>query len=102
MKQNNWQFIKKDKNGEIKYNFMTKEEIAKIMVANIKKYRLMRGFTQYQLSLWADMNYEYYRKVESGKGKRGFAIDYVFRISKVLNVTMNDIFEGTFIEQDPR
>lgn len=60
---------------------------------NIKKYRILRGYTQEELALYTDRSFEFIRRIESEKGKRGCSIETLWRISVVLEVSMDNLFE---------
>ena len=60
---------------------------------NIKKYRKLKGYTQEQLALYTDRSFEFIRRIESDKGKKGFSVDTLYRIAVVLGITMNELFE---------
>ncbi len=69
------------------------KDYKKIISKNVKKYRKLRGYTQEQLALYTDRSFEFIRRIESDKGKRGFSVDTLYRIAVVLDVTMNELFE---------
>ena len=73
------------------FNFT--KDIKKNISYNIRKYRKLRGYTQEQLALYTDRSFEFIRRIESEKGKKGFSVDTLYRIATVLEITMNDLFE---------
>ncbi len=60
---------------------------------NIKKYRKLAGITQEQLAVDIDKSYDFVRRLEYKKGKIGCSIDTLYRISIVLNVSIDKFFE---------
>ena len=60
---------------------------------NIKKYRNLAGITQEQLAADVGKSYDFIRRIEYKKGDIGCSIDTLYKISVVLGVTMDKIFE---------
>lgn len=60
---------------------------------NIKKYRKIAGITQEQLAVDIGKSYDFVRRVEYKKGEVGCSVDTLYRISVVLGVTMDKLFE---------
>lgn len=60
---------------------------------NIKKYRKQAGITQEQLAVDVGKSYDFIRRLEYKKGEIGCSIDTLYRISVVLDVTMDKLFE---------
>ena len=73
------------------YNF--DKDIKKIISKNIRKYRKMRGLTQEQLALYADRSFEFIRRIESEKGRKGLSIETLWRVATVLEVSLDDLFK---------
>lgn len=69
------------------------KNIKEIISNNIRKYRKMRGYTQEQLALYTDRSFEFIRRIESDRGKRGVSIETLWRISIVLGVPLDDFFK---------
>ena len=67
--------------------------IKKVIASNIRKYRKLRGLTQEQLALLAELSYDFIRRLEYKKGAVGCSIDTLYKISIVLGVTMDKFFE---------
>ena len=74
-------------------NFEFKPNIKEIIAKNIRKYRIEKGYTQEQLSVYTDRSFEFIRRIETDYGKRGFSIETLYRISVVLEKDMNSFFE---------
>ena len=63
------------------------EQVAK----NIKKYRKEAGLTQAELAEAIGVSHEFIRRIESKKGKKTFSFQTLWNISKVLNVSLDDL-----------
>ena len=74
-----------------KFNF--NPDIKQVIAENIRKFRLEKGYTQEQLALYTDRSFEFIRRIESDRGKRGFSIETLWRISIVLGVPLDDFFK---------
>ncbi len=74
-------------------DFDFSKDLKKNVSYNVKKYRKLKGITQEQLALYTDRSFEFVRRIESDKGKRGFSVDTLYRIAVVLGVTVNDLLE---------
>ncbi len=64
------------------FNF--NKDIKRIISLNIRKYRKLKGYTQEELALYTDRSFEFIRRLESEKGKRGCSIETLYRIATVL------------------
>lgn len=60
---------------------------------NIRKYRKIAGITQEQLAVDVGKSYDFIRRIEYKKGEVGCSIDTLYKISIVLGVTMEKLFE---------
>lgn len=76
-----------------KREFHFEENIMTKVSANIKKYRKIASITQEQLAVDVGKSYDFIRRLEYRKGAIGCSIDTLYRISVVLNVTMDKFFE---------
>ena len=66
----------------MKYN----SNIYKYVARNIRKYRLIAKLTQKELADLSGYSYEYIRYVEAPNGKKSFSLEFLYIISKVLNI----------------
>lgn len=73
--------------------FQFSDNIMVIVSKNIKKYRKKAGITQEQLAVDIEKSYDFVRRIEYKKGKVGCSIDTLYRISIVLNVSMDKFFK---------
>ncbi len=76
-----------------KREFHFEENIMTKVSTNIKKYRKIAGITQEQLAVDVGKSYDFIRRLEYRKGAIGCSIDTLYRISVVLDVTMDKFFE---------
>lgn len=76
--------------------FMTTFFEDNIMVkvsSNIRKYRKITGITQEQLAVDVGKSYDFIRRLEYKKGSIGCSVNTLYRISVVLGITMDKLFE---------
>lgn len=70
----------------------SKVDIYTVIATNIKKYRILAGITQATLAEKIGVSHEFIRRIESKKGPKTFSIETIYKISLVLDITMNDLF----------
>ena len=70
----------------------SKIDIYTVIATNIKKYRILAVITQATLAEKIGVSHEFIRRIESKKGLKTFSIETIYKISLVLNITMNDLF----------
>ena len=63
--------------------------IKKVIASNIRKYRKLRGLTQEQLALLAELSYDFIRRIETSEGKSGFSVVTLYKIATVLEVPLD-------------
>lgn len=68
-------------------------DIKVVIAENIRKYRKLRGYTQEQLALYTELSYDFIRRIETGKGKFGFSVNTLYKISTVLEVPIDDLIK---------
>lgn len=76
-----------------KRNFYFDPDYKKKISANIRKYRLKAEITQEQLSTDVGKSYDFIRRLEFKKGEIGCSLDTLYKISVVLNVSIDKFFE---------
>jgi transcriptional regulator with XRE-family HTH domain len=76
-----------------KRNFDFEENIMIKVSKNIRKYRKIAGITQEQLAVDVGKSYDFIRRIEYKKGTIGCSIDTLYKISVVLGITMDKLFE---------
>lgn len=76
-----------------KRNYNFDENILEVISSNVRKYRKAKNITQEQLAVDIDMSYDYLRRFESQNGKEGISLMSLYKISVVLEITMDKFFE---------
>ena len=76
-----------------KRNFKFEENIMVKISKNIRKYRKIADITQEQLAVDVGKSYDFIRRLEYKKGAIGCSIDTLYKISVVLNVSIDKFFE---------
>ena len=76
-----------------KRDFVFSDNIMVTVSNNIKKYRKLAGITQEQLAVDINKSYDFVRRLEYKKGEIGCSVDTLYRISVVLGITMDKLFE---------
>ena len=76
-----------------KRDFIFKNDIIELVAKNVRKYRKMAGITQEQLALDIGVSNDFLRRFEVTKGKEGISLTTLYKISVVLNVTMDKFFQ---------
>ena len=61
----------------------------KVVIEHIREARISKGWTQVQLAEAIDVSHEFIRSLESVKGKNTFSAFTIWRISKVLDVSLD-------------
>lgn len=56
---------------------------------NIRKFRKDRGITSAKLAELTDLSHDYIRQIQSDKGGVGFSVETLYRISVVLDVSLD-------------
>lgn len=80
--------------AKFKRDFVFNENIIETIAYNVIKYRKISGITQEQLALDIGVSPEFIRKFESTKGSEGLSILSLYKISVVLNVSIDKFFES--------
>lgn len=65
----------------------------KMAIEHIREVRISKGWTQAQLASAIDVSHEFVRSLESLKGKNTISLFTVWRISKALDVSLDDLLE---------
>lgn len=76
-----------------KRDFIFDDNIMTKVSENIRKYRKIAGITQEQLAVDVGKSYDFIRRIEYKKGVVGCSVDTLYRISVVLGITMDKLFE---------
>lgn len=81
-----------------KRDFEFNENIIETIAYNVIKYRKINGITQEQLALDIGVSPEFLRKFESTKGSEGLSLLSLYKISVVLNTSIEKFFEDIEIK----
>ncbi len=79
---------------KFKRDFNFDENIIKTIAYNVIKYRKLSGITQEQLAIDIGVSPEFIRKFESTRGSEGLSLMSLYKISVVLNVSIDKFFES--------
>lgn len=58
---------------------------------NIKRCRLEKGITSAELAEMVDLSHDFIRQVESDKVANSFSVETLYRISKALDVPIDEL-----------
>lgn len=60
---------------------------------NIRKYRLEKGITSAELAEMVDLSHDFIRQIQSEKVAYNFSVETLYRISKALDVSIDDLIK---------
>lgn len=60
---------------------------------NIRKYRLEKGITSAELAEMVDLSHDFIRQIQSEKVAYNFSLETLYRISKALDVSIDDLIK---------
>lgn len=78
---------------KFKREFKFDNNIIETIAYNVIKYRKLSGITQEQLAIDIGVSPEFIRKFESAKGSEGLSLMSLYKISIVLNTSIDKFFE---------
>ena len=62
-------------------------------MANIKKQRKLKGWTQVKLAMESNISVDYLKKIETKSGsEKQFSLDTVQKIAKALDIDVKELF----------
>jgi len=67
------------------------ERCFRTVAENVRKVRLTYGLTQKQMAEKLGIDYQYYARIEGGKGTRKFTLEKVMLVCALFNMTPNEI-----------
>lgn len=76
-----------------KKDFNFDENIMATVIKNIRRYRIQKNMTQEELAFYTDLSNDFVRRIECCHGARGVSLKTLYKISIVLEVTMDKFFE---------
>lgn len=77
---------------KFKREFKFDNNIIETIAYNVIKYRKLSGITQEQLAIDIGVSPEFIRKFESTKGSEGLSLMSLYKISIVLNTSIDKFF----------
>ena len=78
---------------KFKREFKFDNNIIEVIAYNVIKYRKLNGITQEQLAIDIGVSPEFIRKFESTKGSEGLSLMTLYKISIVLDTSIEKFFE---------
>lgn len=78
---------------KFKRNFDFDDNIIETIAYNVIKYRKINGITQEQLAVDIGVSPEFIRKFENTRGSEGLSLLSLYKISIVLNTSIDKFFE---------
>ena len=84
---------------KFKREFNFDNNIIETIAYNVIKYRKLNKITQEQLAVDIGVSPEFIRKFESTKGSEGLSLMSLYKISIVLNTSINKFFESITNDQ---
>lgn len=82
--------MKKDK------NFKTKDDIQYIVGSNVRRMCKEKNINLMEFSEEINISYEYLRHIVSIGGQKSLSFYSMYKIAKILGVSMDDMCEGIF------
>ena len=79
--------------AKFKREFKFDNNIIEVIAYNVIKYRKLNGITQEQLAIDIGVSPEFIRKFESTKGSEGLSLMSLYKISIVLDTSIEKFFE---------
>ena len=76
-----------------KRDFNFNINIIEVVAKNVRKYRKLVGITLDQLALVIGVSNDFLRRFETTLGKEGMSLNTLYKISVVLDVSMEKFFE---------
>ena len=80
-------------------DFKTKEDVQYIVGSNVRKVCKEKEVNLMEFSEEIDISYEYLRHIVSPGGQKALSFYSMYKIAKVLGVSMDDLCEGIFEEE---
>ena len=77
-------------------NFKSKDDVQYIIGANVRKVCKEKEINLMEFSEEIDISYEYLRHIVSPGGQKSLSFYSMYKIAKVLGVSMDELCEGIF------
>ena len=92
------------KNNELKLDkkFKSKEDIQYIIGTNVRKICKDKKVKMMEFAEEIDITYEYLRHIVSDGGKKSLSFYSMYKIAKILGISMDDLCEGIFDDENKK
>lgn len=81
-------------------NFKTKEDVQYIVGSNVRKMCKEKHINMMEFSEEIDISYEYVRHIVSPGGQKSLSFYSMYKIAKILGVSMDDLCKGIFDDEE--
>ena len=81
-------------------NFKTKDDVQFIVGTNVRKLCKDKEVNLMEFAEEIDISYEYLRHIVSVGGKKSLSFYSMYKIAKILGVSMDDLCEGIFDDKN--
>ena len=83
-------------------NFRSKDDVQYIVGVNVRKVCKEKEINLMEFSEEIDISYEYLRHIVSPGGQKSLSFYSMYKIAKVLGVTMDELCEGIFDDKQDK
>ena len=83
-------------------DFKSKDDVQYIIGTNVRKVCKDKNINLMEFSEEIDISYEYLRQIVSPGGQKSLSFYSMYKIAKVLGVTMDDLCEGIFEDKQDK
>lgn len=80
--------------------FKTKDDIQFIVGTNVRKVCKRKNINMMEFAEEIDISYEYLRHIVSKGGKKSLSFYSMYKIAKILGVSMDELCEGIFDDKN--
>ena len=77
-------------------DFKTKDDVQYIVGSNVRKVCKEKNIKMMEFAEEIDMSYEYLRHIVSPGGQKSLSFYSMYKIAKVLGISMDELCEGIF------
>lgn len=76
--------------------FRTKDDVQYIVGSNVRKVCKEKNIKMMEFAEEIDMSYEYLRHIVSPGGQKSLSFYSMYKIAKILGISMDELCEGIF------
>lgn len=80
-------------------NFKSKDDVQYIVGTNVRKVCKEKQINLMEFSEEIDISYEYLRHIVSEGGQKSLSFYSMYKIAKILGITMDDLCDGIFDDE---